>query len=780
MGPQVPGNFRVNNRTRHLQRLVLVSSLLIALVGGLETVTASSGNCRQIESRVGMVNGAPAFIINGKPHSGFSYMTYVNNYGRLPDGRPALPYYVSLAAQAGCDLYTFVVDLGALYRYTDTIEPQPDRWDFSQIDTIAHMILGAAPPDAMLNIQLIIDTPEWWAKEHRGELFTLSNGSTDFGEKLFALPRKDNLPSVASEPWRAACKRLIEAFIDHVEQSDWGARVMGYQITGQKTTEWYHWSMNTDQLGDYSRPMVGAFRAWLQAKYETNARLQASWNKPEVSLAAAAIPTQAERFGDQSATFRNPATEQAVIDFHTFWSDVVADTIAYFARVVKARTRGTKVTGAFYAYTFEFAELGEDAGHLALRKLLHCPHLDYIMAPTSYYRRELKGGQSLLRAPVLSLTAHGKLFWDDFDPASFKFYEKDQAEYGPWKPWLAVTDTAEEYCWMIRRELGDVLANGVNTQHFDLHGGYYDDPMLVAEMARARAIREQALKVDRSSAAEILVVVDEDALHYLTFRNPIATPLLKGQLAELPFVAPFDAVLLSDLEDIDTSRYRLVVVLEALKLDASQRRVLKDKIETGGKHVLWLYAPGYFDGKGAPDAAHIGETTGIQVAARPRPSARVEVAFSAALGKRTPMAELLDADQFVVSDPSAEILARRADSGEAVVACRALEDWTSVYSAVAPLSRQVLRVLARRAGVHLYHASPQDAVYANHRYLTLAAGPRKGRRIIRLFRPATVTDLISGETVAKNTSSFATTCKPWEVRMFFIEPLSDENTKRAR
>jgi len=56
--------------------------------------------------------------------------------------------------------------------------------------------------------------------------------------------------------------------------------------------------------------------------------------------------------------------------FHAFWSDIMAETIAYFARVAKAKTHSAKVVGAFYAYPFEFAEPGEDAGHLALHRLL--------------------------------------------------------------------------------------------------------------------------------------------------------------------------------------------------------------------------------------------------------------------------------------------------------------------------------------------------------------------------------------------------------------------------
>ena len=80
-----------------------------------------------------------------------------------------------------------------------------------------------------------------------------------------------------------------------------------------------------------------------------------------MSLETAQIPSYTERVGDRSRTFRDMCTERAVIDFHTFWSDIMAETIALFAQTVKETTGGTKVVGAFYAYTFEFVDLAEDA-----------------------------------------------------------------------------------------------------------------------------------------------------------------------------------------------------------------------------------------------------------------------------------------------------------------------------------------------------------------------------------------------------------------------------------
>jgi hypothetical protein len=543
--------------------------------------------------------------------------------------------------------------------------------------------------------------------------------------------------------------------------------VIGYQVCGQKTEEWYHWSMNTPELGDYSQPMQTAFRGWLSDKYGTDAAIQTAWNKSDATLANAAIPSKDERYGDKESTFRNPEKEMATIDFHRFWSDVMVDTIAYFARVIKEEAGATALVGAFYAYSFEFADLVEDAGHLSLDRLLECRDIDFIMAPSSYYRRNLRGGQSLYRAPVMSINQHQKFLWNDFDPASYKFYEKDQAALAPWVDSLAVTKTPEEFTYMIRRDLGNALANGVNMACFDLHGGYYSDPVIMDAVKSSIAIRDKALTLDRSSESEILVVFDEDSQHFVSFRNPVSKNFLVQQIAELPFVAPYDATLLSCLDHVDTAQYKLVIMLNTFRLDATQRDLIDRKLKNNGRNILWLYAPGYFRGDTvSADPSGISDLTDIPVQTQPRPVTDAKAEF----GGDIPPVSLPQGDSFIVpATDGIEILARRSDTREMVVAKRDAGEWTSIYSAAAPLPRQFVRQIASNAGVHLYHEKPEDSLYANKSFLTLAASETAGPRTLRLKRPATVRDAVTNEVMCTNADTFTADFKTTETRVFVLE-----------
>ena len=368
-------------------------SHVIAMLGALALATAAFAGPGP-ECHVGMVGGVPTFVFDGQPHSGICYSTYDTHPPRLEARARAF-------GQAGCHLYNFVVEIAG-YGYSHPMWSGPDTWDFADLDLRARTVI-AADPKAQLLPRIYVDAPKWWRDANPEEMMVLGNGSRSFGEKLFALQREGDYPSLASEKWRHDMCAALGKVIAHVEASDYGDRVVGYQLSGQKTEEWYHWSMNAPLLGDYSPHMVAAFRRWLTARYGSDERLRAAWRgcraractaptedaegggavqaadmpsatrtlqRQEVSLTTAAIPSQSERFGDEAKTFRDPVKEAAVIDFHRFWSDVMAETIDCFAGAVKEKTGRRKLVGAFYAYTLEFAGLAEDAGHLALDDLL--------------------------------------------------------------------------------------------------------------------------------------------------------------------------------------------------------------------------------------------------------------------------------------------------------------------------------------------------------------------------------------------------------------------------
>jgi hypothetical protein len=720
------------------------------------------------ECEVRSVGGVPTLVIDGQPSTGFCYSTYDTS-------SPNLEQRAAQFAGAGCRIFNFVVEISG-YGYSRPLWPGPDRWDFTDLDDRARRVLAAAP-DSWLLPRIYIDAPQWWREQHPDEMMVLDNGETTFAAQHFALPRAGPFPSLASRKWRAEMQAALGKILTHIEQSGYGHRVIGYQLSGQKTEEWYHWSMNCPRLGDYSWHMQREFRRWLQEKYGSDEQLQQAWQRPDLTIAAAEIPSRDERVGDRSHTFRRIPEEQHVVDFHTFWSDIMADAIELFARTVKQQCDGSKVVGAFYAYTFEFADLAEDAGHLALHRLLRSPHIDFIMAPSSYFNRNLPGAP-FFRAPTTSFTLHGKLFWNDFDQVSFKYFDKVKADPNlkNWQYQMGLTHTAEEFIWMNCREIGMSLTSGVQTAHFDIHGGYYDDPQIMQGVRQLERVRRTMLEVpNRSPRAEILLVVDEHSPHYLRFRSPADLPdtllrsLLKAQLAEMGFVAPYETALLSDLDQLELRRYKLILMLNAFRLDRSQRVTIRQRLCGGGRTVVWLYAPGYLNEHGAhPNNIH--QLTGMRVVPTTRPTTADFAVWTGNEQESASRVPLLDGDAFLVDDPEAEVIAKSGgDPKQILVARRDLDDWTSVYSATAPLPARFLKQLAEQAGVHIYTRNADLLLYANQHLLMIGGSNQAQQAEIRLPQRADVVDAITGQLLAEQSDRIDIPLRAKEVRLLRLE-----------
>jgi hypothetical protein len=140
------------------------------------------------------------------------------------------------------------------------------------------------------------------------------------------------------------------------------------------------WGANENLWGDYSPVNFAAFRDWLRTKYGTAQRLSEAWGDASTSFETALLPVATRRLHTELGALRDPTKEQPVIDFYLFNSELVADTICHCARAIKEITKGEKVVGAFYGYTLQLCgeQRQQNAGHLALGKVLASPDIDFL------------------------------------------------------------------------------------------------------------------------------------------------------------------------------------------------------------------------------------------------------------------------------------------------------------------------------------------------------------------------------------------------------------------
>jgi hypothetical protein len=217
----------------------------------------------------------------------------------------------------------------------------------------------------------------------------------------------------------------------------------------------------------------------------------------------------------------------------------------------------------------------------------------------------------------------------------------------------------------------------------------------------------------------------------------------------------FDPVHIDDLPLVDLRQYKAVVFGNIWVLTLEQRMYLRTKVATGGRTVVWYYAPGYSDGA-ALSIDHCTALTGFSLAPEssatapavaltmPGDTARTYTAGRAAI---TPL--------FAVDDPAAEVFGRYTASGHAAVAHKVFHSHKAWYVAVPHTSEQPLRSILRSSGVHVYTTNG-EIVYAGNNILVVhmkSGGThtivlRSGKKV-RFDLPAgnhtLVLDPISGE-----------------------------------
>jgi hypothetical protein len=716
-------------------------------------------------AEVKLHNGSPALWLDGKPV--FAAINWVS--GPTPE-KWAFEEQARKSVAAGIHIYAFDVGKG-----TEWIGPGPGRpgdHDFSTVEARFQRVIKADPA-ALFHLRVYLEPGhgDWWETAHPGECEILSDG-------------RRNGMSFASRVWREEAKAFLRAYVAHFRKIGLFDRVIAYQVGAGHTGEWVKGESSMHApCGDYSEPMRRYFRDWLRKHYNGDSTgLRVAWrHDPAVTFETAEVPPAGRQLESRLYTFRDPAAEQDVIDYFTALADLCADAVMDLCRTVKEATGGNRLAGAFYGYLLDLAWNGgffkerpdsdystyQRSGHLGLKKVLASPDVDFLVSPYSYGFRGM-GGDSPSMLPAESVRLHGKLLLVEDDTRTH--IEGQDPNYGQAK-------TPTDSRTILRRNLAHYLTHSEGAWWALWNVDPVKEPRFAALLREFRELGEMSMRLDRSSASEVVVLLDDESFFYETCRYNLDIPLIFQQrLWGLPRMgAPFDVALLDDLLTGTLAPYKLYVFLNPFRLDGRRRAALATELKRGGRTALWIYAPGYI--KDAPGLENMEELTGFRFGAGEQPWGPLVhltdfghpitkgLGEDLAWGTNNKLGPI-----FHLDDPQARVL------GEVVYSqgnCRpgfAVKEfpaWRSVYSAAPNLPASVLRGIALWAGVHIY-SDAGDVLYANRSLLgihTLSGG----KRLVKLPRRAeAVIDMFTGRTLARDTAEIDIVLEPRSTELFSI------------
>lgn len=668
--------------------------------------------------------GVPTLLVNGKPVP--PLMVFVNLVG---EKREAGLSIIRRAAQAGVHIVSFVVHL---FPWT----PPGETPNYRPFEEQIEAILKENPRALLLPRFGLTYVPDWWAKANPDEMMLYDNGERGY-------------VSMASEKWQAEAGDLLRQLVNHLE-SRYGEHVLGYHPCGQNTGEWFYDRVWEGLLPGFEKPMEHAFRRYLRNRNAT-------------------LPTAEERRAKGKGVFLHPVTQKRLIQFWRFQQEAMVEPLEEFARIIKEETDGRKLVVLFYGYTFELSALpGGPAvsGHLALERLLKCPHVDILCSPISYFDRQA-GGAGGFMAPVDSVQLHGKLWLNEDDTRTY--LSKPEDNYGR-------AETLKDTLAVHQRNFAHIATRGAACWWMDLMGaGWLDGAEIWDNLAKLVKIYEDILPDRKPYQPEIAVVVDEASLCHLSYGSAVTLPLLSQMRYELYRVgAPLGFYLLSDVCSGKVEHAKMYLVLNAFAPTEVQRRALKELIRKG-KMVVWFYAPGYIRNNSA-SAEHITDLTGIRVAEKEEIPSGIAYTGAAIMARRAGVS--LDRREefgvrepyspgFVVQDASAHTLATFLATGEVAVAIKRVERGWSVYFGTLRAGVYLLRALAEKAGVHLYQSYREPVVSMGNGLLALHGTQQSTwEQSISLPELATVYDPLRGETLKQQTCSLSVRIDKGETRLF--------------
>ncbi len=491
-----------------------------------------------MKSHIEFKNGKPLINIDSELHSPLAYTTYFDECGEFQDFAKS-GYRMFFVNTSFTDL-----PINNVSGFTPTRVGvfEKETPDYSEFDSTVKKILDIRP-DAFIFPRITVSMPRKWIEENPTETVDTPSGKRE---------------SLLSDIYLRDGTVLLKEFVDHIQDADYSHRIAGYQLCGGTTQEWMH----HDMFGSFSPLGIKKFREWMLEKYGVE-------NAP--------VPRKED--------FSSGEKCESASLYGEFSCEMVAKAIEHFAKELKEHINNEQIVGTFYGYNAFVDDYM--LGLHGLRHIISSPYIDFFSSPCCYDNNRYLGIDWGDMIPVDSVKLHQKMCFIECDIRTHltrRMQDSRPGEYpddillltdkdGNKTVWSG-PDTTELSLSAIRKAFIHQLTKGSGIWWFDMWGGWYHDPKIMAELKKIKTITQSAESKNPESfpAAETVLFINETAYLNLPRHNYLNGTVNNIRCALGNTGIPFDMCMVEDAERI-MHKYRAAIFTASLPSQAGKAAV---------------------------------------------------------------------------------------------------------------------------------------------------------------------------------------------------------------
>jgi hypothetical protein len=713
-----------------------------------------------------------ALTINGKRHLPLIMAFARTHY--MARGKPDFDYERDVVY----DQMRRVYDAGI--RLYDPCMPEigwgPDGvFDYGNFDTVMRRLVEVMP-EAYFILRVIIPPPPL----PKDEQIQVSRRPGDTSDAK-ACQVFDQI-SLFSETYRAYVPGAMTKIMSHLAALPEARRIIGTVICGAGFEwNWGNPGGNWGLVMDICPAVTREFGRFLENKYGTVEALRAAWGDPAADFTNPPLPGIEERTLSDIGGFRDPSQPRSrwIQDFLDCYNDhptrvltTIFDRVAPSAdppiRNSRLTTGDSRATihdspftihdshfppplfhGVFHLATMNTAYSGVQTMPGEFNPVLEHPALGFVTCCLSYCDRKAGGVSVYMNTAGKSLALHDKLSIGEADI-------RPGTANDPWNE-----ASIEDGVASMRREFAAMLlCQRQGIWYFDMPGGWFDRPELLAELARQQQAGQALLDVPHTNVAETLVVFENRSWKYFGLADhklelktvwsggnqQILSDMTQDNIELIQRLgAPNDAIVAEDFCHPELGDYKFLIFPFSFLCEPAMRAEIHRRVEAGAT-ALFLYAAGLVDGETA-SLQNMERLLGMKVRVD-GPGVLVATLDEAPNGARMIGNPKTEHFRYVIDDPGATPLAHYAD-GAVAAAMVPRGTGRIILSAVPAAPVALYKLAAKLAGVHLY-SETDDALYASGEFLVIHTREAGKKRLHFPRVVSQVTDVFSGEVIARD------------------------------